>query len=174
MKRPLVLAALTVAVLWGALLYLVPIAVGYAVGATPLRLMSSGILFEQSEVSLAGYRLILWSPVVVGAALMVFALRRAPAVVPVTAGIVGTTFAATLLTLGGVLGIGMGGLLLVGTDIRWIWKLCLGFGGVALGLAGTQLIKARAEDHDLPWTQLKRGILLGGALVGVGILLLAP
>ena len=159
---------------WALLLYLAPLAAGYAVGAKPLRLISSGIMFDQAEISLNGYRLIVWSPVVVGILLGALALLRRPTRFGLTLGLVGTTIAATLLVLGGGIGIGPGATLLVGTELRWVWKLCIIAGGLAVGLVGPLLIKTLAEDHEIPVPPLKRSILLASAALGALILLAAP
>lgn len=163
-----------VLVAWLLLLYLVPFAVGSAVGAKPLRLISSGIMFDQAEITLNGYRLIIWSPVVTGIVLGALALLRKPTRFGLTLGLVGSSIAATLLTLGGGLGIGPGATLLVGTELRWVWKLCIIAGGLAVGLVGPLMIKTLAEDHEISVPPLKRSILLASAVLGALILLLAP
>ncbi|MBW8772479.1 MAG: hypothetical protein JF590_04195, partial [Gemmatimonadetes bacterium] len=147
------------------MLYLVPLGVGLAVGAVPLRLISSGILFDQVAVSLNGYRAILWSPVVTGVLLALVADRLQPSRFVIALGLSGATLAATLLLAGGVLGIGPGSLLLVGTDLRWILKLCVGAGGLTVGLVGPMLLKARAEDSSIDFRALRRDFLLGGLLL---------
>ena len=163
-----------VALGWMLLLYLAPLAAGLAVGARPLRLISTGIMFDQAEVTLNGYRLIIWSPVVVGVVLGALALLRRPSRIGLTLGFVGTTVAATELTLGGGLGVGPSATLLVGTELQWVWKLCLIAVGLLIGLAGPLLIKTLAEDHQIPVPPLKRDIFLTSALLGALILLLAP
>ncbi|HWA41213.1 MAG TPA: hypothetical protein VG712_06340 [Gemmatimonadales bacterium] len=159
---------------WTLLLYIAPLAAGYAVGARPLRLISSGIMFDQAEISLNGYRLIIWSPVVIGILFGALALLRRPSRLGLTLGLVGTAIAATLLALGGGLGVGPGATLLVGTELRWVWKICIIAGGLAIGLVGPLLIKTLAEDHEIPVAPLKRGILSASAVLGALILLLAP
>lgn len=159
---------------WMLLLYLAPLAAGYAVGAKPLRLISSGIMFDQAQVSLNGYRLIIWSPVAVGVILGAVALLRRPSPLGLTFGFVGTTVAATLLVLGGGLGVGPGSTLLVGTELQWVWKLCLIAAGLLVGLAGPLLIKTLGEDHQVAIPPLKRDIFMASALLGALILFLAP
>lgn len=159
---------------WALLLYLVPLVAGLVVGAKPLRLISTGIMFDQAEVTLNGYRLIVWSPVVVGVVLGALALLRRPSRVGLTLGLVGTAIAATLLALGGGLGVGPGATLLVGTELQWVWKLCIIAAGLLVGLTGPLLIKTLAEDHEIPIPPLKRHIFLTSALLGALILLLAP
>ena len=159
---------------WMLLLYLAPLAAGYAVGARPLRLISSGIMFDQSDVTLNGYRLIVWSPVVLGVVLGALALLRRPSRLTLTFGFVGTTIAATLLVLGGGLGVGPGATLLVGTELQWVWKLCLIAAGLLVGLAGPLLIKTLGEDHQIAIPPLKRALFLTSALLGALILLFAP
>ncbi len=159
---------------WALLLYLVPLAAGLVVGARPLRLISTGIMFDQAEVTLNGYRLIIWSPVVVGVIFGALALLRRPTRSGLTLGLVGTAIAATLLALGGGLGVGPGSTLLVGTELQWVWKLCIIAAGLLVGLAGPLLIKTLAEDHQIPIPPLKRGIFVTSALLGALILLFAP
>ena len=159
---------------WSLLLYLAPLAAGYTVGAKPLRLISTGIMFDQSEVTLNGYRLIIWSPVVVGVILGALALIRRPSRLGLTLGFVGTSIAATLLALGGGLGVGPGATLLVGTELQWVWKLCIIAAGLLVGLAGPLLIKTLGEDHQIAIPPLKRDIFLTSALLGLLILLFAP
>jgi hypothetical protein len=156
------------------MLYLVPLGVGLAVGAVPLRLISSGILFDQVAVSLNGYRAIIWSPVVTGILLAIAASRLGPTPFRTSLGLAGATLAATLLLAGGVLGIGPGTLLLVGTDLRWIGKLCIAAGGLTVGLVGPMLLKADAEDHSLDFRAIRRHYLLTGIVLGAMILLLGP
>ena len=167
-------AALALLVAWALMLYLVPLGVGLAVGAVPLRLISSGVLFDQIAVSLNGYRMIVWSPVVTGILLAILADLLTPNRFLTALGIAGATTAATMLLAGGVLGIGPGSLLLVGTDLRWIWKLCLAAGGLTVGLVGPMLLKAKAEDHSIDFPALRRGYLVGGLILGAVILLLGP
>ncbi|HVX88043.1 MAG TPA: hypothetical protein VG940_03885 [Gemmatimonadales bacterium] len=159
---------------WALLLYLVPLAAGLVAGARPLRLISTGIMFDQSELSLNGYRLIVWSPVVMGVVLGALALLRRPTRLGLTLGLVGSSIAATLLTLGGGLGIGPGATLLVGTELRWVWKICIIAAGLAVGLVGPLMIKTLAEDHEIAVPPLKHSILLTSAVLGALILLLAP
>lgn len=159
---------------WTLQLYLVPLVVGRAVGGVPLRIISSGIQWDQSEVTLNGYRLIVWSPVVCGILLGTLALHRRPTRFSIALGLAATTLAATLLVVGGGLGIGPGTTLLVGTELRWVWKLCIVAGGLAVGLVGPVLIKTRGEDHEIDIPALKRNILLGAALLGALLLVLAP
>lgn len=155
-------------------MYLAPLAAGFAVGATPLGLISSGIMFDHAEVTLNGYRLIVWSPIVAGLLLGALSLFRHPTRFRLTLGFVGTTIAASLLVLGGGLGIGPGSMLLVGTELRWIWKICIIAGGLAVGLVLPVILKSLAEDHQIPIAPLKRDLFLSSALLGALILLLAP
>lgn len=159
---------------WALLLYIAPLAAGYVVGAKPLRVISTGIMFDQAEVSLNGYRLIVWSPVVVGVILGALALLRRPTRFGLALGLVGTTIAASLLVLGGGLGIGPGSTLLVGTELRWVWKLCIIAAGLLVGLAGPLLLKTLGEDHQIAIPPLKRDIFLTSALLGLLILFFAP
>ena len=89
-------------------------------------------------------------------------------------GIAGATFAGTLLLAGGVLGIGPGSLLLVGTELKWVLKLSLAAGGLAVGLVGPMLLKAKAEDHSIDFPALRRDYLISAVLLGALILLLGP
>ena len=159
---------------WWFMLYLVPLGVGLAVGAVPLRLLSSGILFDQVAVSLNGYRAILWSPVLTGVLLAILAERFPPTRFLTALGLAGATLAATMLLAGGVLGIGSGSLLLVGTELQWVWKICLAAGGLTVGLVGPTLLKARAEDHSLDFPALRREYLISAMILGALILLLGP
>jgi hypothetical protein len=159
---------------WTLMLYLMPLGVGYTVGAFPLRLLSSGILWDQVAVSMTGFQLLTWSPVVTGTLLAALGLARGQRRFFVALGIVGATFAATELLLGGALGIGPGSALLIGVELKWVWKICLVAGGLAVGLVGTQLLKAQADDHSLDFMAIRRDLLLSGALLGALILLLAP
>ncbi len=165
---------LAVALGWAFMLYLVPLGVGLAVGAVPLRLLSSGILFDQVAVTLNGYRAILWSPVVAGILLAILPDRFPPTRFLTALGIAGTTLAGTMLLAGGVLGIGPGSLLLVGTELQWVWKICLAAGGLTVGLVGPMLLKARAEDHSLDFPALRREYLISAVILGALILLLGP
>jgi hypothetical protein len=166
--------ALAVLVGWALMLYLAPYLVGVAVGAVPVRIISSGILFDQTAVSLNGYRLIIWSPLLTGLLLVLLALKRRPTSFLVALGLVGATVAGTLLVAGAGLGIGPGATLLVGTELRWVWKLCAVAGGIAVGLVGSFLIRARAEDQELDFAAIKRDLLLAGGLLGMILLLAAP
>lgn len=174
MKRPSIATSAAMLVGWALMLYLVPLGVGTAVGATPLRLISSGILFDQIAVSLNGYRLLMWSPVLTGIVFALLALKLPASRFVSALGVVGATFAATLLVAGASLGIGPGSTLLVGTELRWVWKLCTAAGGLLIGLVGPMLIKARVEDHDLDFPGLRRDILVIGAVLGAGILVAGP
>ena len=174
MKRPWLAPVLALMLAWALLIYLVPLTVGLLVGAVPVRVISTGIFFDQTRTTLLGYRLILWGPVVVGALCAVAGLVMAPSRFVLTLGLVGTTFAATLLVVGGGLGIGPAGTLLIGTDLRWIWRTCVVAAGLVLGLAGAVLLRTRAEDHAVDFPRLRREILLAGAGTGALILLLAP
>ena len=174
MKRPWLAPVAAVVLAWALLIYLVPLAVGLAVGAVPIRVISSGIFFDQTQTSLLGYRLILWGPVIVGALCAVAGLVMAPSRFVLALGLVGATFAATLLVVGGGLGIGPAGTLLIGTDLRWIWRTCVVAAGLVLGLAGAVFLRTRAEDHAVDFPKLRKEILLAGAGAGVLILLLAP
>jgi len=172
--RPPLATSLALIVGWSLMLYVVPLGVGLAVGAVPLRLLSSGILFDQVAVSLNGYRAIIWSPVLTGILLTVLADMRPPTRFLTALGIAGATFAGTLLLAGGVLGIGPGSLLLVGTELKWVLKLSLAAGGLAVGLVGPMLLKAKAEDHSIDFPALRRDYLISAVLLGALILLLGP
>ncbi len=172
--RPPLATSLALIVGWSLMLYVVPLGVGLAVGAVPLRLLSTGILFDQVAVSLNGYRAIIWSPVLTGILLTVLADMRPPTRFLTALGIAGATFAGTLLLAGGVLGIGPGSLLLVGTELKWVLKLSLAAGGLAVGLVGPMLLKAKAEDHSIDFPALRRDYLISAVLLGALILLLGP
>ena len=166
--------ALAVPVVWATALYLVPLGIGSAVGATPLRLVSSGILFDHTAVSFAGFMAITWSPVLAGLLLAVLGWTLAPRPLFIALGILGATLAATVMVAGGVLGVGPGSNLLLGTELRWVWKLTVGLFGISVGLVGPMLLKARAEDHDLDFGAIKRGILLGGVAVAALVIAFGP
>lgn len=174
MKKASLAPLLALVLAWALLIYLVPLGVGLAVGAVPLRLVSSGIFFDQTQTSLLGYRLILWGPVIAGTLCALVGLLLSPSRFVLSLGIVGATFAATLLVVGGGLGIGPAGTLLIGTDLRWIWRTCVVAAGLVLGLAGAVLLRTRAEDHAVEFPKLRRELLLAGAGTGVLILLLSP
>ena len=174
MTRPRFDVAVTVTIGWSMLLYLIPLGVGLAVGAVPLRLISSGIFFDQSGTSMAGYRAILWAPIIAGVLMGIAALLLRPSRWGITLGIVGTTFAGTLLVVGGGLGIGPSGTLLLGTDLRWIWRFCVVLAGLTIALVGPLLLRTEAEDQKLDFKSLRREILLTGMVLGALILLLAP
>ena len=174
LTRPILKTALGVLGAWALLLYLAPLAAGFAVGARPLRLISSGIMFDQADTTLNRYRLIVWSPVIAGLVLGALALLRRPTRFGLTLGLVGTAIAATLLVLGGGLGIGPGATLLVGTELRWVWKICIIAGGLAIGLVGPLLIKTLTEDHEIAIPPLKGSILLASGVLGALISLAAP
>lgn len=174
MTRPRIEVIAAVTLGWSLLLYIIPLGVGLGVGAVPLRLVSSGVLFDQMSVSLAGYRFLVWSPVIAGTIFSILALNLPPTRFNLALGIAGATIAATLLLIGGVVGIGPGSTLLVATELRWVWKICAGAAGLAIGLVGPQLIKARAEDHALDFPAIRRDMLLTGVVLGGVILLVAP
>jgi hypothetical protein len=165
---------LAVLVVWSTALYLVPLAVGVGVGAVPLRLISSGIMFDQTAVSFAGFMCIAWSPVAAGLGFAALGGKLAPTPFAIAAGILGATLAATLLLAGGVLGVGPGSTLLLGTEMRWLWKLSVGIVGLAVGLTAPMLLRARAEDHQLDFAAIKKGILLTGLLVAALLLAFGP
>ena len=173
-RRALVAPALAVPLAWVLVLYAVPLLVGYAVGAVPVRLVSSGIMFDHAEVSLAGFRAITWSPVVAGILISLVGHRDRTSPFLISLSIIGATLAATLLAAGGTLGVGPGSLLLVGAELKWIWKIVLLFSGLTMGLVAPQLLKAHAEDNQFDIGVIKRGILLGGIVAGALILLFGP
>ncbi len=166
--------ALAVPLVWATTLYLIPLGVGLAVGAEPLRLVSSGIQFDQMEVTLNGYRLLIWSPVLAGIliATLGFFLRPTPFTSAIA--ITGATLAGTLLLAGGGFGIGPGSTLLVGTELRWVWRLTIGFVGLAVGIVVPFILKARAEDGQVDFRATRKGMLLGGALAAALFLAFGP
>ena len=174
MTRPNPGVVVAVIVGWVLLLYLIPLGVGLAVGAVPLRLISTGIFFDQSETSMAGYRAILWAPIVAGILMGIAGILLRPSRWGIALGLVGSTFAGTLLIAGGGLGIGPAGTLLLGTDLRWIWRFCVVAGGLAVGFVGPLLLRTEAEDHQLDFKSLRRQILLTGLVLGALILVFAP
>ena len=173
-RRLLLAPALALPVVWATALYVVPFAVGSAVGAVPLRLVSSGILFDQTAVSFAGYMTIVWSPVVVGLLFALVGGKFTAWPFLISAGILGSTLAGTLMLAGGALGIGPGSTLLLGTELRWVWKLTIGLVGLAVGLVGPLLLKAHAEDHSLDFAAIRKGIVVAGLGIGALILLFGP
>lgn len=166
--------ALAVPVVWVTALYFVPLAVGEAVGAVPLRLVSSGILFDQTAVSFPGFLAIVWSPVLAGLLFALLGGKLTARPFLIAAGILGATLAATLMVAGGALGVGPGSTLLLGTELRWVWKLTLGLVGLAVGLAGPMLLKAQAEDHSLDFAAIRKGILFGGLVVAALVIAFGP
>jgi hypothetical protein len=116
----------------------------------------------------------LWGPVAVGTGLGIAGFLMRPTRFGVTLGVVGSAFAGTLLVVGGGLGIGPGGNLLIGTELRWVWRICIVCIGLVIGLAGPALLGTHADDHSLDFRALRRAILLSGAVLGVLILLLTP
>jgi len=173
-RRALVPPALAVPLAWLVVLYAAPLLVGYAVGAVPVRLISSGIMFDQAEVSLAGFRMITWSPVVSGVLISLVGHRAKTSPFLITFSLIGATLAATLLVAGGTLGVGPGSLLLVGLELKWIWKIVLLFSGLVMGLVAPQLLKAHAEDNEFDIGMIKKGMFLGGVVAGALILLFGP
>jgi hypothetical protein len=173
-RRALLAPAVAVPLAWVSALYLAPLLVGYAVGAVPVRLVSSGIMFDHAEVSLAGFRAITWCPVVSGVLLSLLGHRDRTSPFLISLSLIGATLAATLLVAGGTLGVGPGSLLLVGAELKWIWKIVLLFSGLAMGLVAPQLLKAHAEDNQFDVRMIKKGMLLGGLVAGVLIFLFGP
>ena len=159
---------------WALLLYLVPLGVGIAAEAVPIRLVSSGIFFDLSATSIAGYRAILWGPIVAGLLMWGAGMVLRPSRGAIALGVVGSTYAATLLVAGGGLGIGPGGMLLTGTDIRWVWRICVITGGLAIGLAGPLILGTRADDLPGGQASVRRVLLLSGAALGAMLLLFGP
>jgi hypothetical protein len=140
----------------------------------PIRLISSGIMFDQSEVSLSGFRAITWSPVIVGILLSLVGHRDRTSPALIAFSTIAATLAATLLIAGGVLGVGPGSLLLVGTELKWIWRIVLLLAGLVMGLVAPQLLKAHAEDKEFDPKEIRRGMLWGGLVAGGLILALGP
>jgi hypothetical protein len=172
---PRLLSAITaVGAAWGLLLLIVPWSVGTLVGAEAIRLHSAGILFDYTGVSLAGYRTLAWAPIVVGLSFSLLALRAAPRPFEYALGVIGATYAASFLLFGALLGIGPGNAILVGAEIKWVWRIVATALGLAAGLAVPQLIKARAEDMQVDFRGVKRGVLVGGLLFGIVLALLLP
>lgn len=174
MTKPRPDVAAVVLIGWALLLYLLPLGVGLAVGAVPLHLISTGIFFDQSATSMAGYRAILWAPIVVGATVGILGVTLRPTRLILSAGLVGSTLAATFLVVGGGLGIGPAGTILLGTDLRWIWRLCLVGAGLVAGFLVPVLLRTRAEDHQVDFASIRRELLMSGAIFGAIILAFAP
>jgi hypothetical protein len=173
-RRAFLRPALAVPLAWVLSLYVAPLLVGWGVGAVPVRLVSSGIMFDQTAVSLAGFRAITWSPVVVGILISLIGHRAKTSPFLIAFSTIGATLAATLLVAGGTLGLGPGSLLLVGTELKWIWRIVLLFSGLVMGLVAPQLLKAHAEDQEFDIGVMKRGMLLGGVAAGVLMLAFGP
>jgi hypothetical protein len=173
-RRRLLAPALAVALVWVTALYLVPLAVGIGVGAIPVRLVSSGILFDHTAVSFAGFMGIVWGPVIAGLLFAALAMRLAATPFRTSLGIIGATLAATLMVAGGALGVGPGSTLLLGTELRWVWRLSIGLAGMAVGLAVPMLLKAHAEGHSLDLATIKKGMVLGGLVVAVLMFAFGP
>jgi hypothetical protein len=163
-----------VGVAWGLLLLVVPWSVGSLIGAEPIRLHSAGILFDYTGVSLTGFRMLAWAPIVVGVSLSLLALRATPRPFEYALGVIGATYAASILLFGVLVGIGPGNAILVGAEIKWVWRLVATALGLVAGLAIPQLIKARAEDMQVDFNGMKRGLLVGGLLFGIVLSLLLP
>lgn len=159
---------------WALLLYLLPLGVGLAVGAVPLHLVSSGIFFDQSATSMAGYRAILWAPIIAGVGLGLLGMLLRPTRLLLATGLVGCTVAATFLVVGGGLGIGPAGTILLGTDLRWIWRLCLVAAGLVSGLLIPVLLRTRAEEHAIDFRALRTELLLSGVLFGALLVAFGP
>lgn len=159
---------------WATLLLVVPWCVGTLIGAEPLRLHSAGILFDFTGVSLGGFRTLAWAPVVVGLSFSLLSLRATPRPFEYALGVIGATYAASILLFGVLLGIGPGNAILVGAEIKWVWRLVATGLGLVAGLAVPQLVKARAEDMQVDFRVVKRGVLVGGLLFGVVLALLLP
>ena len=62
----------------------------------------------------------------------------------------------------------------MGTELKWVLKLSLAAGGLAVGLVGPMLLKAKAEDHSIDFPALRRDYLISAVLLGALILLLGP
>jgi hypothetical protein len=159
---------------WGLLLLIVPWSVGTFVGAEPLRLHAAGILFDYTGVSLAGFRTLAWAPIVVGVSFSLLTLRATPRPFEYALGLIGATYAASHLVFGALLGIGPGSAILIGAEIKWVWKIVATGLGLVAGLAIPQLIKARAEDMQVDCSGVKRGLLVGGLLFGIVLALVLP
>jgi len=173
-RPPWLPPALAVPFVWITALYLVPFGVSFAVGAVPLRLISSGIQFDQVEVTLNGYRLLIWSPVIFCLLISFVAHRDKPTTFTMAMSMAGAALAATLLVVGGAFGIGPGSTLLVGTEMRWVWRMMIGLLGLTLGLVAPILLKAHAEDNTLDLAVIKRRMLQGGIVAGALILAFGP
>ena len=59
-------------------------------------------------------------------------------------------------------------------EIKWVWKIVATGLGLVAGLAIPQLIKARAEDMQVDFRAVKRGLLVGGLLFGIALALVLP
>src|SRR5690242_19244373 len=130
MRRPALGVVATLVVAWGSFLALAPLVAARISGAIPLRISSGGILFDLSPVTLAGYRTLILAPIVAALTAGVVALLIRPTPSTIALGILGFLFAGTELVIGGGLGIGPASKLLIGTEWRWVWRIC----AVALGL----------------------------------------
>jgi len=173
-RRALLAPALAVPLAWVLSLYAAPLLVGWAVGAVPIRLVSSGIMFDQTAVSLAGFRAITWSPVVLGILISLVGHRAKTSPFLIAFSTIGATLAATLLIAGGTLGVGPGSLLLVGAELKWIWKIVLFFSGLVMGLVAPQLLKAHAEDNQFDPKVIRNGMVWGGVAAGALMLAFGP
>lgn len=147
---------------------------GRIAGATPLRVSSGGILFDLAPVTLGGYRTLILAPIVAALGTGVLALFLRPSRVAIALGILGFTFAGTELVIGGGLGIGPAGQVLIGTEWRWIWRICVVAVGLLLALVGAIFVRTHGEDHQVPFPPIRRDLLLSGLVIGALILLLSP
>lgn len=171
--RPLILAGVVLG-LWALALVGVPLAVGLLVHAEPLRLVASGIQWDYGAVTLAGYRAIAWSSIIVAALGYWLGARRPVSALRVVLALHGAALAATLLLMGGGFNIGPGAGVLVGTELRWVWRFVLGVVGVMVGLVGPAFLLAEAGDLDQDHGAAIRRSLQAGALLAAALILLLP
>lgn len=159
---------------WAVCLVLAPLLVAWFAGAVPLRFTTGGILFDLSAVGLGGYRALLLAPILSAIACGVAGLLLRPTRASIALGMIGFAFAGTELVLGGGLGIGPGGQILIGTDLRWVWRICAVAVGLVIALTGAVFVRTNGEDHEVPFAPIRRDLLLTGMIAGALILFLSP
>ena len=159
---------------WTVFLVLAPLLVARFAGAVPLRFTTGGILFDLSAVGLGGYRALLLAPIIAALTCGVAGLLLRPTRASVALGMIGFTFAGTELVLGGGLGVGPAGQILIGTDLRWVWRICAVAIGLVIALTGAVFVRTHGEDHEVQFAPIRRDLLLTGVIVGALILCLSP